>query len=451
MDVDIKKGRLKAVRRNGLVNGVNCHQSISWIYSVFDFVIAYIFAFEFEDTGMKQLQSIMLTILATCIVYFYLRTTLIDPTDSVVKEEKLSKLQGKEYKTHIKQYCLVCQAHLQNKTKHCWNCNKCVSKFDHHCIWLNNCVGDQNYSYFFILVISLVALKIFILDQDLKLFYMQTNFQIIVYICIAIDPPIYICIHIYYVCIYTSNIKIYLLMNTQNPKRIPKIKYNKNRFKMKVLLVMVNCYQPQNILIQNHNYHKKLEIQKNQMKAFFIINKMKKRKVINKHNNKLHKFQVYLLVNLLLLEMNKIKNIKFNNSQNQKIQMIQKINRYIIKQQLKIQNHNQMKVLMMMMMIVINNMKNIIIVLIIVIPLICIIMMNNKQIKKEIKLMKMIQQSNKLQLAIQINSLMTKKVYQTSNLFMLRSHLHFQMLNISINIIRRSKNYYATQQSKLNI
>jgi palmitoyltransferase len=40
-------------------------------------------------------------------------------------------------------------------SKHCGECNRWVGGFDHHCKWLNNCVGGKNYRSFFILICGL--------------------------------------------------------------------------------------------------------------------------------------------------------------------------------------------------------------------------------------------------------------------------------------------------------
>eukprot|EP00913_Durusdinium_trenchii_P031580 g29572.t1 len=51
------------------------------------------------------------------------------------------------------------------RTEHCNTCQRCVSKFDHHCIWLNNCVGGANYRSFWVAMMSAVAmLGLFILS-----------------------------------------------------------------------------------------------------------------------------------------------------------------------------------------------------------------------------------------------------------------------------------------------
>eukprot|EP01089_Gocevia_fonbrunei_P007542 TRINITY_DN18713_c0_g1_i1.p1 TRINITY_DN18713_c0_g1~~TRINITY_DN18713_c0_g1_i1.p1 ORF type:complete len:156 (-),score=14.23 TRINITY_DN18713_c0_g1_i1:85-552(-) len=40
--------------------------------------------------------------------------------------------------------------------KHCSICNICVSRFDHHCQWVRNCVGSGNNNLFFYLMLSFV-------------------------------------------------------------------------------------------------------------------------------------------------------------------------------------------------------------------------------------------------------------------------------------------------------
>jgi len=54
-------------------------------------------------------------------------------------------------------YCHVCSVHVTEKAKHCSSCNKCIYSFDHHCIWLNTCIGGKNYRSF-LLMLSLIVI-----------------------------------------------------------------------------------------------------------------------------------------------------------------------------------------------------------------------------------------------------------------------------------------------------
>ena len=61
--------------------------------------------------------------------------------------ERFSKIVGQYFdEDKYEFYCDFCR-----------QCNRCCEGFDHHCVWLNNCIGRSNYKSFFILMCVALA------------------------------------------------------------------------------------------------------------------------------------------------------------------------------------------------------------------------------------------------------------------------------------------------------
>ncbi|KAI8919025.1 DHHC palmitoyltransferase-domain-containing protein [Powellomyces hirtus] len=51
-------------------------------------------------------------------------------------------------------WCKTCKVYKPPRSHHCSVCDRCVLKMDHHCPWLNNCIGHANQGYFLRFVCS---------------------------------------------------------------------------------------------------------------------------------------------------------------------------------------------------------------------------------------------------------------------------------------------------------
>jgi palmitoyltransferase ZDHHC13/17 len=59
--------------------------------------------------------------------------------------------------------CPDCLVVRTPRSRHCNTCNTCVERYDHHCPWINNCVGVNNHAYFICFLFFLVCTIISVL------------------------------------------------------------------------------------------------------------------------------------------------------------------------------------------------------------------------------------------------------------------------------------------------
>lgn len=62
---------------------------------------------------------------------------------------------------HPGQTCHTCHFLKPARSKHCSICKHCISKLDHHCIFINNCVGYGNQHWFLLLLFTTAVLTTF--------------------------------------------------------------------------------------------------------------------------------------------------------------------------------------------------------------------------------------------------------------------------------------------------
>ncbi|XP_077433449.1 palmitoyltransferase ZDHHC2 isoform X1 [Vanacampus margaritifer] len=67
-------------------------------------------------------------------------------------------------------FCDRCKLLKPDRCHHCSVCDKCILKMDHHCPWVNNCVGFSNYKSFMLFLAYSLLYCLFITATDLQYF-----------------------------------------------------------------------------------------------------------------------------------------------------------------------------------------------------------------------------------------------------------------------------------------
>ena len=71
---------------------------------------------------------------------------------------------------HLDNFCSYDEVIKSETSFHCFTCNRCVELFDHHCPFINNCLGYRNHKYFLVFLCSYALFLIIMFFETVRHF-----------------------------------------------------------------------------------------------------------------------------------------------------------------------------------------------------------------------------------------------------------------------------------------
>lgn len=180
------------LKQSAIINEKNKQQHVRIIYSnsflsftkigkTYNIIIKPISNYPIINVGPDYLTAIMFIslIIALCLVVYYIvvckaywnfprikfwwkiifslmlsmfaLTCLINP--GIAYNDRKSNQEGED-----KNYCDECEIYKENKMIHCYECNVCVKRMDHHCVLSSKCIGKYNIIPFYSFIVCAFAL-----------------------------------------------------------------------------------------------------------------------------------------------------------------------------------------------------------------------------------------------------------------------------------------------------
>eukprot|EP01002_Notosolenus_urceolatus_P003623 NODE_1956_length_1240_cov_11.108312_g1622_i0.p1 GENE.NODE_1956_length_1240_cov_11.108312_g1622_i0~~NODE_1956_length_1240_cov_11.108312_g1622_i0.p1 ORF type:complete len:336 (-),score=58.78 NODE_1956_length_1240_cov_11.108312_g1622_i0:70-1077(-) len=81
-------------------------------------------------------------------------------------KRSFSKGEGRYFR-----YCNTCKVPKPPRAHHCHICDECVLKMDHHCPWINGCVGHYNHRYFALFLLYLWIACVWVAGESTLFFF----------------------------------------------------------------------------------------------------------------------------------------------------------------------------------------------------------------------------------------------------------------------------------------
>ena len=110
----------------------------------------------FFFTSLFFLLAVILYLLVHCKNPGYTRS---------ISEEQFPKYLDRALKEgrNLDYFCFFCRALWSSTSVHCMACKTCIEGFDHHCNFVNNCIGFGNHRFFLMFLVAGFFYAVFII------------------------------------------------------------------------------------------------------------------------------------------------------------------------------------------------------------------------------------------------------------------------------------------------
>ena len=155
---------------------------------------------------VNLIAGITVTIITVFLFLFslinFLVTSFIDPgfypinTNNdeyeVIQHGVSKNITVKGGATYSMRWCDECKHYRPPRSHHCCVCEMCVEHFDHHCPWVDNCIGMKNYRYFVLFITSLILYILIGIGSTIAVIVLKRDslLQVVVEFALSILLPI---------------------------------------------------------------------------------------------------------------------------------------------------------------------------------------------------------------------------------------------------------------------
>ena len=85
-------------------------------------------------------------------IIFFIAVVNKDP--GYLKKPEAIEFQTMLEKIDSTQLCPECETIRTSRSRHCTICGRCIERYDHHCPWVNNCIGVGNHNVFYLYIVT---------------------------------------------------------------------------------------------------------------------------------------------------------------------------------------------------------------------------------------------------------------------------------------------------------